>query len=88
MKLTQATASKINVGDYIQIDYGRGVTIEGAVYAIDLTKGLWIDRPDGTQRVHGSAIFRESGLNITWPQEHPKMVRGNNGHFTVTRSET
>ena len=88
MKLTAEAANQINVGDYIRIDYGGGVTIEGAVYAISLKKGLWIDRPDGTQRIHGPTIFRANGMEITWPQKHPKMTRGHNGHFVVAKSET
>ena len=88
MKLTAETANNINVGDYIRIDYGGGVAIEGAVYAIDPTEGLWIDLPDGRQRVHGPAIFRQNGTDITWPQEHPEMVRGHNGHFAVVPNET
>lgn len=88
MKLTQETASKINVGDYIRIDYGKDVTIEGAVYASNLTKGLWIDCPDGSQRVQGPSVFQKS-LDVTWPRKHPKMARDSHtNHFKAVKNET
>ena len=83
MKLTSETANKVQAGDYVRLNHGGGVTVEGAVYAIDVKEGLWLDCPNGGQKVYGPAVFK-SDLDVSWPKDHPKMVRDTHSqHFKI-----
>ena len=82
-KLTTESVENIQPGDYIRLDYGEGVSVEGTVRKIDPKQGVIIDRPNGQARVHGPSIFKMA-LPFTRPKEHPVMLQDSHtGKFKV-----
>jgi len=87
-KLTPEAATLLQIGDYIRINFGGGVFEEGAIYNIDPSQGLILDRPYKGRMVYWSVIFNRN-LPITFPEKHPNMMLDRHAkRFVISKKET